>query len=161
MNDIINFMPSCEMLQIWPDKWNETRHIAEGLIGQLKEKACQQLLTSDDLEVLNTTLMHVQHVWKKAENEPIVQNGVNVIRSHFAKRFQVDARQAPDVQYRQILERMFARDYFTNSNPEDPEFKSMTILMVHDLRRKESKKHQREISQAASDVVAANTFPRN
>ncbi len=148
------------MQEVWPDRWTETRYIAEGLVGQLKEKVRQELLSPDDLEALNTTLNHIRHVWDRAENKPIVENGVNVIRSHFARRFHVDARKAPVVQFRQILVRMFENDYFANNNPEDPEFNSMTILMVHELRREKGKKHQREISQATHDTLAANIFPR-
>lgn len=134
-------MVNHEMLEVWPLSWRDTKSVAKGVIGQLQNKGSVEDLTVNDLQVLNSTLEHLEYVWGKSHVAPIIRNGVGVIRAHFARKFQIDTSLPPDDQYRLILDKTLPTGYFEGAPDEDPELKAIVKLACYEMagaRAKES-----------------------
>ena len=126
-------MANHEMLEVWPLSWRDTKSVAKGVIGQLQNKGSVEDLTTDDLQVLNSTLEHLEYVWAESDVTPIIRNGVGVIRAHFARKFQIDTSLPPDDQYRLILDKTLPTGHFEGTPGEDPELKAIVKLACYEM----------------------------
>ena len=118
----------------WPHNLRDTRYKAAGIFDELKTKVSEDSLELQDLAQIQIVIWHLSKQWGRSFRSPIIREGVDIIRLHFAKLFSVDQLGTRSRVYNRILETASSTQYFAGRNPawgEDPEFEAYGMLGVY------------------------------
>ena len=119
----------------FPDSYQETTVVAGRIFRECTEVLKGEKLSDLALQKVNDVMGHLHTAWYREYTDPLVEEGVRVLQSHFAMVFGLD----PNATYLSILQEAFSSRYFEKRNPDDPKLIAFSKVMTHDLRVRDMK----------------------